>query len=449
MAVMKIERAVVSDSGTLRREDKQNKVFLESLGCKLNQAEVESWARHFAERGLRLALRPEEADVHVINTCAVTHVAEHKSRQLVRQARRMNPGVTLVVAGCFVDRSPNEVLNLGADIGLGNTDKGRLADLLGLDGDQETPASSGMRTRAFVKIQEGCSDFCTYCLVPRLRGLPRSRPVEQVLADVRSRVDDGYREVVLSGNQLGSYDGGVNMSGLVRRIISETDIERLRISSLQPQDIDDDLLDLWVTETRLCPHLHVPLQSGSKTVLERMRRRYSLDDYRQKVELLRQASPNIAITTDIMVGFPGETQAEFEDSHQFCADMNFADMHVFPFSPRPGTQASRMPDQKDAATKKERSRAMIELGGEMSERYQSLFLGQTLRVLWEENRSLDGNGDVWIGHSGNYIKMYCRSSADLRNQLHSCRPIALADDGLWVDVGDEMKPEWIGSERVK
>ncbi|GAF95704.1 unnamed protein product, partial [marine sediment metagenome] len=296
------------------------------------------------------------ATIYILNTCTVTHIADRKSRHLLRLARRRNPDALIIAIGCYAERAAGELAQVaGADMVLGNEEKARLLDVLGERGLISTSSAlcpPMLRTRSLVKIQEGCNQFCSYCIVPLVRGRERSLPLDEAVAEVRARVEMGYREVVLTGTQIGSYRQSLEC--LIQRILAETEITRLRLSSLQPQEITMGLLALWQDE-RLCRHLHLPLQSGSDPVLKRMGRRYSAADYEEAVARVREAMPDVAITTDVMVGFPGETDEEFEESYRFCQRIAFANIHVFPYSQRPATPAALMPEKIDERVKKERS----------------------------------------------------------------------------------------------
>jgi len=403
------------------------KVALESLGCKLNQAETESFVREFLDRGYRLTESIEQADIFILNTCTVTHVADRKTRHLLRWVRRNNPGALIAAVGCYSQRAPEELIRLGVvDLVLDNHDKGRLVDILEgtrNQGNREAgilPPDHGGRTRSLVKIQEGCNSYCSFCIVPYTRGEERCLSVEEVVRSIEERVAAGYQEIVLTGTNIGSYRfDGENYGGLARlveHILERTEIKRLRLSSLQPRDLTPELLELW-TDDRLCPHLHVPLQSGSQTVLQRMRRGYSPADYERAVALARGAIPGVGITTDVMVGFPGEEESEFEASCRFCKGMGFADIHVFPYSPRPGTAAAEMPGQVDERVKKDRSRQMLALARRSAQRFRERFLGQTTTVLWESK--LDNR--TWSGLTANYLRVFAESEQDLTNHLLETR----------------------------
>ncbi len=406
------------------KRSKTIRVALDSLGCKLNQAETELLARQLAEAGYQLVSPVDEADVYILNTCTVTHTADSKSRHRLRLAHRRNPGALVVATGCYAQRAPRELAQIeGVSLVVGNNEKQYLPRLLGESGcSMGSPISvqedltinhyAGFRTRALVKVQDGCSSFCAYCIVPLVRGREKSLPVDRVVDEVRHRVAQGYKEVVLTGVKIGAYNyDGVNLKGLLEHILNETGVERLRLSSLQPQEISPELIGLW-RDPRLCPHFHLSLQSGSDGVLSRMNRRYSLTDYEQSVSLIRAQVPETAITTDVMVGFPGETAQEFEESYNFCRRMEFARIHVFTYSPRQGTQAAQLPHQVSDKVKKERSQQMLTLAKESARNFSQRFLGRTMTVLFEQQ----SNG-VWSGHTANYIKVYTKTTADLTNKL--------------------------------
>ncbi len=418
------------------------KVALDTVGCKLNQAETQLLARQFARAGYRLVPAAEAADIYVLNTCTVTHVADGKCRRRLKQARRRNPDGVVVAIGCYVERARQELAQIeGVDLILGNNEKQHLLRLLEESGSLSRPLHGGevstahadFRTRALVKVHDGCNSFCSYCIVPLVRGRERSVPLDQVVADVRDRVAEGYKEVVLTGTKLGSYNNyeGVNLSGLIEHILTQTDVARLRLSSLQPDEITPQLIGLWRDE-RLCRHFHLSLQSGSDALLERMKRSYTAAGYQRAVALIRDAVPQAAITTDIIVGFPGETEAEFQESYELCRQMMFARIHVFPYSPRQGTQAARMPGRVGDRVKRERSQLMLALARESAQNFRRRFLGKTMPVLWEKQ-----TGGVWSGLTDNYIRVYTKSDKDLTNQLQSVKLTEIFNqDGVWGEIID-------------
>jgi threonylcarbamoyladenosine tRNA methylthiotransferase MtaB len=402
------------------------KVYLESLGCKLNQSEIETLARRFAARGHQIVSTPKEAETCVFNSCTVTHAAAQKSRQAVRRLRRANPSAQIVATGCYAHVAPGE---LEADRILDNAAKERLVSLLmgqGPDPPRPLPmlppgSLSQSRTRAFVKVQDGCDNHCTYCITRVARGPQRSVPRAQVLAEIRARVEAGYQEVVLTGVHLGGYgrDRGRpptdDLWDLVEAVLSETDVRRLRLSSVEPWDLTPGDFDLW-RDPRLCRHLHLPLQSGSDETLRRMGRRYSARDFAHLVQAARETIPDVAITTDLIVGFPGETAAQFAQSLAFVEAMAFARAHVFPYSARPGTPAADLPDQIPPREKKRRAARMRAVAHRSAAEYQAQFIGQTVQVLWESRR----NGH-WRGLTDNYLRIVTASDRHLAQTMTSAR----------------------------
>ena len=421
---------------------KKARVALDTLGCKLNQAETELLAGQFAQFGCRLVSTADEADIYVLNTCTVTHIADRKSRHLLRMAHRRNPDAVIVAAGCYAQRDRQELAQIdGVNLVLGNDDKIHLVRLLDESGYLSHPGwaqrnlvakhRNGLRSRAFIKVQDGCNNFCSYCIVPLVRGQEMSLPVEQVISEVRGRIVQGCGEVVLTGTEIGSYShNGLNLKGLIDIMLSETDVRRLRLSSLQPQEITTEFIELW-HDPRLCPHLHLSLQSGSDSVLKRMERRYSTDDYQRAISLIRSVVPEAAITTDVIVGFPGETVGEFEDSYSLCRQIGFARIHVFPYSPRPGTEAAKMKEQINDKIKKQRSQKMLSLAEESARSFRQQFLGRTMPVLWEQKTS-----GVWSGLTDNYIRVYTKSDEDLTNRITEVSLGRLYKDGVWGEVND-------------
>lgn len=414
------------------------RVALDSLGCKLNQAEIELLARQLAQAGYEVVAPADKADIYILNTCTVTHVADRKSRHRLRLARRRHPGARLVAMGCYAERAPHELEQIeGVDLVLGNDRKWRLVQLLGESDPSGGPAAgdlmatpgNGRRTRAFIRVQDGCQSFCAYCVVPLVRSREESVPVARVVAEVRDRVVGGYQEVILTGTEIGRYQGdGVGLKGLLGHILAETAISRLRLSSLQPPEISPGLLGLW-RDGRLCPHFHLSLQSGSDGVLRRMRRGYTTAEYQQAVSLIRDLVPEASVTTDVIVGFPGETEAENRESLEFCRRLQFARIHVFPYSPRPGTEASRMTPGVSDRVKKQRGQQMLALAGDSLRDFHQRFLGGVMTVLWEQKA-----GGTWSGLTGNYIKVYARCREDMTNKLLPARLVAVDKDGVWGEV---------------
>ena len=414
-----------------------------TLGCKLNQSDSEAIARRLIGGGVRVVDRPEEgADAFVINTCSVTHVADRKARHLVRQARRLSPDAQIVLTGCYAETAPEGIAQtIGADEILGNDAKRVIPEMLlsrlAERGDPAAGCSThvrdGLRTRAFVKIQEGCNELCAFCIVPYTRGREVSVPIETVVRDAQERESEGVLEVVLTGTQLGNYgrDLGWSEQGprlLLEALLKQTSVPRIRLSSVQAQDISPELLSLW-SDSRLCPHIHLPLQSGSDRVLGRMRRRYTADGYRLAVDAIRQAVPDVAITTDLIAGFPGETDEDFERTYALCRDVSFAAIHAFPYSRRPHTGAEKMDGHLAAALRRERMERLLALGRESSRLFRRSFLGRTMDVLWEEES--DG---IWHGLTGNYMRIRTETSEDVANELLPTRLTSVDDECVTGEV---------------
>lgn len=418
------------------------KIHLSSLGCKLNQSEMDDLAARLARAGHHVVATPAEAEVCVLNTCAVTHVAAQKSRQALGHLHRQNPDARLVATGCYAELAAAELGRLaGVEWVAGNRDKEQLAAWLGR-GQGGTPvplpgaAPPRTRTRAFVKIQDGCDNECTYCIVRVARGPQRSRPPDEVVAEVRTRVDAGCREVVLTGVHIGAYgrDGRMpppaqrGLWDLVARLLAETDVPRLRLSSIEPWDLPDEAFRLWA-DPRLCRHLHLPLQSGSDAVLRRMGRHYTAARFADLAAAARAAIPGLALTSDVIAGFPGETDAEFEESLAFVQAMGLARVHVFPYSAREGTPAAHMPGQVPAALKAGRARAMRAAGAAGELAFRQSLIGQTLPVLWETGRP-GPVGLVWSGLTDNYVRVQAPYSGSLANTLAPARLVGLTAGGL-------------------
>ncbi len=395
------------------------KVALDTLGCKLNQAETEALAHRLAEAGHEVVSSVELADIYVLNTCTVTATADAKARHLLRMAHRRNPSAPLVAIGCYAERAGATLAGLpGVSLVVGNNGKDDLPHLLqGSEDAAGTTRGFAARTRAFIKVQDGCSARCAYCIVPRVRGPEKSVPLDRVLAEVNARAAEGFQEVVLTGTEVGSYrDGDSTIGHLLRAVLDRTAIARVRLSSLQPREVSWELVALW-RNRRLCPHFHLSIQSGSDAVLGRMRRRYSVAEFRAAVERIRSVVPDAAITTDIIVGFPGETISEFVASLQACRELAFARIHVFPFSARPGTEAADMPGQVDENTKRTRANEMLRLARDSATAFKRRFAGKTRPVLWEQ-RNARG---LWTGLTDNYIPVTCRADEDLTNRITEYR----------------------------
>lgn len=402
----------------------QMKIALETLGCKLNQAESESLARQFVQAGYELVEHPNEADVYILNTCTVTRTADAKARHLLRSAHRQNSDIFIIATGCYAQRAAVELKNIeGVNCVIDNSEKDNLLQVVqkipqkAQTIKEPTATAAAFRTRSFIKIQDGCRNFCAYCIVPYVRSNENSIAPERILNEIKLREAEGYQEVVLTGTRVGGYRfSGLDLRGLLERILNETNIPRIRLSSLQPQEISLELIKLW-RNNRLCPHFHLSLQSGSAEVLKRMKRHYTPADYQRVVKLIRREVPAVAITTDIIVGFPGETDKEFVESREFCQEIGFARIHVFSYSLRSGTEAAGMTGQVPDKINKERSQQMLALAEESARKFKERFAGESMDVLWEKQTD---DGD-WTGITGNYIRVFVKSEDNLSNKLQSTK----------------------------
>jgi threonylcarbamoyladenosine tRNA methylthiotransferase MtaB len=409
-----------------------------TLGCKLNIADSEAMALKLRQAGWRVIDRADPgADAVIVNSCSVTHVADQKSRHIVRQAQKLAPNATVAFTGCMVETAKPDVIDaLGAGLVYRQPDQAaltqRLIDLLPAVATEVEAPRPALKTRAFIAAQEGCNDVCAFCIIPRTRGRERSKPIEAIVAEAKLREAEGAREIVITGTQLGAYGrdkGERALAGAIEALLRETGVPRLRISSVQPQDLSPQLIDLW-GDPRLCRHFHLALQSGSEGVLQRMRRRYTATEYSEALHSLREAIPDVAITTDVIVGFPGETESEFEESYAFCREAAFAAIHVFPYSQRQGTAAVKLPGQVAEPVKKERVRRLIALGEELSRAYRQRFIGTTSSVLWETQRQ-----EAWEGLTDTYIRVRTPArGADLHNRTTAVRLTALGEDGMLGEV---------------
>jgi threonylcarbamoyladenosine tRNA methylthiotransferase MtaB len=420
-------------------EIQTSRVAVDTIGCKLNQAEAQHLVRQLGDAGYRLVQPGDEADVYIILTCTVTQVADSKCRQRIRAAHRRNPAAKIVVTGCYAERARQELSAIeGVDLVLRNNQKPNLLWLLEDTGrlfrrpDQPggpVAHDNGSRTRAFIKIQDGCNNFCAYCIVPFVRGREKSLPLPPIISEINRKAAAGYKEIVLTGTEIGAYRSpGADLVTLLRAILSKTAVDRVRLSSLQPAEVTPELLDIW-QDSRLCRHFHISLQSGSDAVLKRMKRGYNTREYERVLTIIKAAVPGAAVTTDIIVGFPGETEAEFRESAEFCARMGFARIHVFAYSKRAGTAAADMPGQIAEKSKQARSRDMLEIAAASAADFKRRFLGETLAVLWEKC-----SGGVWSGYTDNYLKVYARTKRELTNLVVTARLADLRDDGLWGNV---------------
>ncbi len=412
------------------------KVHLKTLGCRLNEAELETWAQAFQKSGHQITKQAEAAHLIVINSCAVTQDAARKSRRLIRRIHRDNPQAKLVVSGCYATLNEDEAASLlGVDLIVSNKDKDQLVEKtlaeLNMDSMPALSTEPGEislftrgRQRAFVKVQDGCRYRCTFCIVTVARGEESSRPVQAVIDEINALHRQGITEVILTGVHLGGYgsDLGNNLSDLIKAILAETEIPRLRLGSLEPWELPDDFFKLF-ENPRLMPHLHLPLQSGSDTVLRRMARRCKTEEFAAIVNQLRAQIPNFNVTTDIIVGFPGETEQEWQESFNFIKQTGFGHIHIFTYSSREGTKAASLPDQLSNDIKKQRSKQLHELAEEMKLKFFADNVGHEFPVLWEGySEALDDGKQRVFGYTPNYLKVGCviGNAVSVENQTLDC-----------------------------
>lgn len=408
-----------------------------TLGCKVNQYETEAMIELFQKKDYTVVNASEKADIYVINTCTVTNLGDRKSRQFIRRSRKNNSEAVIAVVGCYSQVSPDEVSKIeGVDIILGTNDRGRVVELVERFKDErqkinlvedimqvtefeELSINEVMgKTRANLKIQEGCNQYCSYCIIPYARGPIRSRKIENIIQEVRRLAQNGFKEVVLTGIHVASYGKDLEEGSLlevIKEIHNISGIERIRLSSLEPTLITQEFMEEIVKLPKVCDHFHLSLQSGSDTVLKRMNRKYTTEEYKIIVKLIRKYMTKVAITTDIIVGFPGETNEEFEDTYNFVKEIGFSKIHVFKYSPRTGTPAAKLENQVHGNTKSHRSSRLIELGEKMAKDYLEKFKSKTLDVLFEQ----EANNRLGFmeGYTTNYIRTIVKGNADLEGKL--------------------------------
>ena len=410
------------------------RIYLEFLGCRLNEAELSSWRRQILSSGGSVVSNPEDADVLTLNTCAVTKQATRKAKQKLRSLHRRNPKAKIVATGCYATLEPETLKqNLGIDLLVPNTQKDNLVDLIRSEFDmEEMPAAatgpeseaafSTARTRAFVKVQDGCRNRCSFCIVTVARGAERSRSIQDIITELHELHNLGHQEIVLTGVHLGGYgsDIGTNLRELTEAVLNDTSIPRIRLGSLEPWDFPDGFFKLW-NNPRLCPHLHMPLQSGSNTILKRMIRRCTVEQYTKLTEGALEQNPHFHISSDIIVGFPGETQTEFDETLKTIEKLPFGDLHLFTSSPRAGTAATRLPQRVPKQIAKERHKILKELAMiKYAERLAALD-HTTRSVLWERDAHNLGDSDLlrWNGYTDNYFRVELQSRNSLFNQIRS------------------------------
>ena len=422
-------------------------VQLKTLGCRLNEAELETWAHQFQQQGFVIAADGEAADLVVVNTCAVTREAVRKSRKLLRRSQRRNPNAKLVVSGCFASLDTESVIReQGVDLVVSNQDKDRLVDIAlnelalesmpktAIDADEPNPLFARGRQRAFVKIQDGCRYRCTFCIVTHARGEERSRPIGEIVDQVNRLHAAGIKEVVLAGIHLGGYgsDRGTNLLQLASALLADTEVERFRLGSLEPWDLPHGLWSLF-DNPRLMPHLHLPLQAGADSVLRRMARRCKTDEFSRLVTAARDQVPDINLTTDIIVGFPGETDSEWRQTLDFVQLTGFGHIHLFAYSPRSGTKAATLPGQIPVDIKRTRSAELRALAATMKRATLGRGVGRHFPVL-VETRLGDADAGAWVGYTPNYlpIRVYGNTSGDLINQIIEVETTGIGADGEFL-----------------
>lgn len=411
-------------------------VAFHTLGCKVNHYETEAIWQLFKENDYERVDFETNADVFIINTCTVTNTGDKKSRQVIRRAIRKNPDAVVCVTGCYAQTSPAEIMAIpGVDIVVGTQDRHKLISYIEnykqsrqpINGvgnimknrkyeELEVPYFTD-RTRASLKIQEGCNNFCTFCIIPWARGLMRSRDPEQVVSQATTLVNSGYKEIVLTGIHTGGYGEDLkdyNLAQLLRDLEQVENLERIRISSIEASQLTDEVIDVIDKSTKVVRHLHIPLQSGSDTVLKRMRRKYTMAHFSERLQKLHKALPGLAVTSDVIVGFPAETEEEFQETYDFIVKHQFSELHVFPYSMRTGTPAARMTDQIDEEVKNERVHRLIELSNQLAKDYASKFDQTVLEVIPEEKGSADGK---LVGYADNYMKIEFEGDESLIGEL--------------------------------
>lgn len=413
------------------------KVALHNLGCKVNAYETEAMQEMLEHAGYEIVPFQEGADIYVINTCTVTNIADRKSRQMLHRARKMNPDAVVVAAGCYVQaQAEKQVIDPCIDIVLGNNKKqdlltalqayeeahGDLREVIDINHTKEYEnlhlTKQGEHTRAYIKVQDGCNQFCSYCIIPYARGRVRSRAKEDVVAEVTDLAKNGYQEVVLTGIHLSSYgidfENEDNLLSLIHAVHEIEGIKRIRLGSLEPRIITEEFVQAIAALPKMCPHFHLSLQSGCNETLKRMNRRYTSEEFYEKCEILRKYFEKPALTTDVIVGFPQETEEEFETTYEFLKKICFYETHIFKYSKREGTKAAVMQGQIPEQIKAKRSARLIELGEKNRRAYEESFLGKTVEVLVEEKSDVNGK-EMWTGHTKEYMKIALESEKNLQN----------------------------------
>ncbi|AMM97949.1 tRNA (N(6)-L-threonylcarbamoyladenosine(37)-C(2))-methylthiotransferase MtaB [Bacillus pumilus] len=441
-------------------------VAFHTLGCKVNHYETEAIWQLFKEAGYERKEYESKADVYVINTCTVTNTGDKKSRQVIRRAIRHNPDGVICVTGCYAQTSPAEIMAIpGVDIVVGTQDRHKLLGYIEeyrrerqpINGvgnimkarvfeELDVPAFTD-RTRASLKIQEGCNNFCTFCIIPWARGLLRSRDPEEVINQAQQLVDAGYKEIVLTGIHTGGYGEDLkdyNFAKLLKELDARVNgLKRIRISSIEASQITDEVIEVLDQSDKIVRHLHIPLQSGSNTVLKRMRRKYTMEFFAERLTKLKKALPGLAVTSDVIVGFPGETEEEFLETYNFVKDHQFSELHVFPYSKRTGTPAARMDDQVDENVKNERVHRLIALSDQLAKEYASAYEGDVLEIIPEESfKEQEGKQNLYVGYTDNYMKVVFEGTEDMIGRLVKVKITKAGypyNEGQFVRISDEVQ----------
>lgn len=445
-------------------------VAFHTLGCKVNHYETEAIWQLFKEAGYERKDYESKADVYVINTCTVTNTGDKKSRQVIRRAIRHNPDGVICVTGCYAQTSPAEIMAIpGVDIVVGTQDRHKLLGYIEeyrrerqpINGvgnimkarvfeELDVPAFTD-RTRASLKIQEGCNNFCTFCIIPWARGLLRSRDPEEVINQAQQLVDAGYKEIVLTGIHTGGYGEDLkdyNFAKLLKELDERVaGLKRIRISSIEASQITDEVIEVLDQSDKIVRHLHIPLQSGSNTVLKRMRRKYTMEFFAERLTKLKKALPGLAVTSDVIVGFPGETEEEFMETYNFVKDHQFSELHVFPYSKRTGTPAARMEDQVDENVKNERVHRLIALSDQLAKEYASAYEGDVLEIIPEESfKEQDGTHNLYVGYTDNYMKVVFEGTEDMIGRLVKVKITKVGypyNEGQFVRISDDVQTDQV------
>ena len=425
------------------------KVALHNLGCKVNAFETEAMAQKLEDAGYEIVPFNEKADVYIINTCSVTNMADRKSRQMLHKAKKMNEDAVVVAAGCYVQTATEKLLeDLSVDILIGNNKKKDIVEelqkyfddnkynknVIDINATNEYEelelATVTEHTRAYIKIQDGCNQFCSYCIIPYARGRIRSREFDNIKQEVTELAQKGFKEIVLTGIHLSSYGNNENkLIDVVEMIAGIEGVERIRLGSLEPNIVTEDFAKRLAKVDKICPHFHLSMQSGCDNTLKRMNRHYTSDEYFEKCELLRKYFDNPAFTTDVIVGFPGETQEDYEISREFVKKVRFSELHVFKYSKRDGTVAAKMENQIPEPVKTERSEDLIKVGEKLTMEYRRKFIGKKVSVLFEEIINVAGE-NYWVGHTKEYIKVIMKSDKDISGDVKNVSLIGFANECL-------------------